>query len=78
MKFKISITLALLAMFFLIGSAYIVDETEQVVVTRFEKVNRIVTDPGLKLRIPLIEKTMFFPKKSSRMGWRSRSSTNKR
>jgi membrane protease subunit HflC len=42
--------------------AYTVDETEQVVVTRFDKVNRTVTEPGLRFKLPVIEKALVFPK----------------
>jgi membrane protease subunit HflC len=45
------------------GSAYVVDETEQVVVTQF---GRIVGDakkePGLRFKIPFIQKANYFPK----------------
>lgn len=45
------------------ASAYVVDETEQVVVTQF---GRIVGDakkePGLKFKIPFIQKANYFPK----------------
>ena len=45
------------------NSAYTVDETEQVVITQF---GRIVGDPknvpGLKFKIPFIQKANFFPK----------------
>ena len=45
------------------ASAFIVDETEQVVVTRFGKVARQpVTEPGLRFKYPFIEKTNYFPK----------------
>ncbi len=62
MKFRIFAILAILMVSSVLLSIYVVDETEQVVVTRFEKVNRTVTNPGLKVRIPFIEKTLFFPK----------------
>lgn len=42
--------------------AYTVDETEQVVVTRFDKIDRIVTAPGLRFKLPIIEKAVVFPK----------------
>lgn len=42
--------------------AFIVDEREQVVVTRFSKVNRTVIDPGLNFKIPVIEQTIYYPK----------------
>jgi membrane protease subunit HflC len=38
--------------------AYTVDETEQVVVTRFDKGQRTVTEPGLNFKLPVIEKAL--------------------
>ena len=60
----IFIVIPLVAIGFIVfASAFIVDETEQVVVTRFGKVSRYpITEPGLKFKIPFIEKTNFFPK----------------
>ena len=56
------IPLAIIA-FVIYGAAYTVDETEQVVVTQF---GRIVgdpkTDPGLKFKIPFIQKANYFNK----------------
>lgn len=47
----------------LFASAYVVDETEQVVVTQFGKVvGTPVTEPGLKFRVPFIQKATYFPK----------------
>ena len=44
-------------------SAYVVDETEQVVVTQFGKVvGKPKQDPGLYFRIPFIQQTTYFPK----------------
>jgi membrane protease subunit HflC len=44
-------------------SAYVVDETEQVVITQFGKViGEPVTSPGLKFKIPIIQKATYFPK----------------
>ena len=42
--------------------AYTVDETEQVVITRFSRVERVVQKPGLKFKIPFIEKVILYPK----------------
>jgi membrane protease subunit HflC len=39
-----------------------VDETEQVVITRFSRVERVIQEPGLKLKIPGIEKAIVYPK----------------
>ncbi len=45
------------------ASAYVVDETEQVVITQFGKmVDEPVTTPGLNFKIPFIQKATFFPK----------------
>ncbi len=45
------------------GSAYVVDETEQVVVTQFGRiVGDAVKEPGLKFKIPFIQKANYFPK----------------
>jgi membrane protease subunit HflC len=44
-------------------SAFVVDETEQVVITRFGKIIREpVTDPGLNFRLPIFDKVNKFPK----------------
>lgn len=42
--------------------AYTVDETEQVVITLFSKVNRVVSEPGLHIKLPIFEKALFYPK----------------
>lgn len=47
----------------LFASAYVVDETEQVVVTQFGKViGSPKTTPGLYFKIPFIQNTNYFPK----------------
>ena len=44
------------------SSAYIVDETEQVVITQFGKVvGTPVTTPGLNFKIPFVQKASYFP-----------------
>ncbi len=42
--------------------AYTVDETQQVVITQFSKVNRTVTEPGLHFKIPVIERAIVYPR----------------
>jgi len=45
------------------GSAYVVDETEQVVITQFGRiVGEAKKDPGLKFKVPFIQKANYFPK----------------
>nr|WP_049770540.1 protease modulator HflC [Desulforapulum autotrophicum] len=64
MKFKgILLGVLALAVVVLFASAYIVDETEQVVVTQFGKVvGSPVTEPGLKFKVPFVQKATYFPK----------------
>jgi membrane protease subunit HflC len=62
MKIKASIAVAGALILILFICAYTVDETEQVVVTRFERVQRTVTEPGLNFKLPVIEKALVFPK----------------
>ena len=57
------LAVAVIAAVVLYNSAYVIDETEQVVITQF---GRIVGDakktPGLKFKIPFIQKVNYFPK----------------
>ncbi len=64
MKLKgIIIGVLAVALFTVFASAYVVDETEQVVVTQFGKVvGKPVTKPGLNFKVPFIQKATYFPK----------------
>ena len=62
MKMKAILVLAGVLVLAVAVCAYTVDETEQVVVTRFDKVQRTVTNPGLNFKLPIIEKALVFPK----------------
>ena len=56
------IPLAIIAVI-IYGAAYTVDETEQVVITQFGRiVGEPKTDPGLKFKIPFIQKANYFNK----------------
>jgi len=58
------IILLIAAIIVISQSAYIVNETEQVVVTQFGKpVGNAVIDPGLKFKIPFIHKANYFEKR---------------
>ncbi|MEM7356794.1 MAG: protease modulator HflC [Acidobacteriota bacterium] len=49
---------------FIASSAYIVQEGQQVVITRFgEPIGEPKTEPGLKFRIPFIDKARYFDKR---------------
>jgi len=55
--------LIIIIIFFLLGAFYVVDETEQVVVTRFgEAIGKPTITPGLYFKLPIIDTTNYFPK----------------
>ncbi|HPA15220.1 MAG TPA: protease modulator HflC [Desulfobacterales bacterium] len=64
MKSKnIILTVVVIAFVFVFAAAYIVDETEQVVITQFGKViGTPKTEPGLYFKVPFIQNTNYFPK----------------
>ena len=58
------IALALLAVFVVADAAYVVDETQQVVITQFgDPVGSPITTPGLHFKTPLIQRTNYFDKR---------------
>jgi membrane protease subunit HflC len=58
------ILLAVFVLLFLGGTFYIVDETKQVIITQFgEPIGEPVTTPGLKVKVPVIQKAHFFEKR---------------
>jgi membrane protease subunit HflC len=63
MRFKILIIPALIIIIALLTGAYVVDETEQVVITQFGKsIGEPKTEPGLYFKIPIIQQANYFPK----------------
>jgi len=55
--------IAVVAILFVFTAAYVVDETEQVVVTQFGKVvGKPKTESGLYFKIPFIQNATYFPK----------------
>jgi membrane protease subunit HflC len=55
--------LAIIVILFLFGSVYIVDETEQVIVTQFGRaIGEPKKEPGLYFKLPFIQNTNYFPK----------------
>ncbi len=60
----ISIVVGVLVLFFLSTGTYIVNETEQVVVTQFGKpIGKPIVTPGIKFKIPFIHTTNYFDKR---------------
>ena len=63
MKFKIPIIILAIFLIILYQGFYIVDETQQVVITQFGRpIGNPKTDPGFYLMIPFIQKANYFPK----------------
>jgi len=53
----------IIIIFIIFGAVYAVDETEQVVVTRFgEAIGKPKITPGLYFKLPIIDTTNYFPK----------------
>ncbi len=58
------VVVAFLAFIALVGSVFVVDETEQVVITQFGKpVGDAVLEPGLQFKVPFIQTANFFEKR---------------
>ena len=63
MKIKALIIIVVILIIALFAAAYVVDETEQVVLTQFGKaVGDPIKDPGLYFKIPWFQKANYFPK----------------
>ena len=63
MRFKTLIIPFIIILFVLYASYYIVDETEQVVITQFGRpIGDPKTEPGLYFKIPIIQQANYFPK----------------
>jgi len=63
MKAKLLIIPAVIVLIAIFSAAYVVDETEQVIITQFGKaIGKPITDPGLYFKIPIIQNANFFPK----------------
>lgn len=63
-KITLYAILILAGIIVLTSSAYIVKETEQVVITQFGRpIGESVTEPGLKFKTPFIQKAQFFEKR---------------
>jgi len=62
-KFRTLIIPIIIVLFVFFSTAYVVDETEQVVITQFGKaIGEPKKDPGLYFKIPLIQHANYFPK----------------
>jgi membrane protease subunit HflC len=58
------IVIGILGLLAVTGAFYIVNETEQVVITQFGKpVGDPVTTPGLKIKVPILQRANFFDKR---------------
>jgi modulator of FtsH protease HflC len=63
MKLKLLIIPVVIVVIAVFSSAYVIDETEQVIITQFGKmIGKPKTEPGLYFKIPIIQNANFFPK----------------
>jgi membrane protease subunit HflC len=62
----IIIVVAVIA-FFIAGPFYVINEGEQAVIVQLGKIDRVVTDAGLKIKVPFIDEVVRYPKKI--MAW---------
>jgi membrane protease subunit HflC len=57
------LVLLAVALFFVYNGLFVVDETEQAVITRFGKISRQpIISPGLNIKVPFIDQVNYFPK----------------
>jgi membrane protease subunit HflC len=63
MKLKLLIIPSVIVLIAIFSAAYVIDETEQVIITQFGKaIGKPKTEPGLYFKIPIIQNANFFPK----------------
>ena len=63
-KIIVQLVIAIIVLIHIMQSAYIVKETEQVVITQFGKpIGQAKITPGLKFKIPFIQKTNYFERR---------------
>jgi membrane protease subunit HflC len=64
MKYKIAAIFGVVCICVLIFSVFLVNETEQVIITQFGKpVGKPIVQPGIHLKIPLIQRANFFDRR---------------
>lgn len=63
-KMKIYAGIVVAAILFVLGnSVYIVTQTEQAIVLQFGEPMRVITEPGLKFKVPFIQNVIFYDKR---------------
>ncbi len=62
-KTAIMAAVGVIILMILLSAAYTVKETQQVIITKFGKPQRTVTDPGIHFKIPMFEDANFFEKR---------------
>jgi membrane protease subunit HflC len=63
MRLKLLIIPAVIVLIAVFSAAYVIDETEQVIITQFGKaIGKPKTEPGLYFKLPIIQNANFFPK----------------
>jgi len=63
-KYTSLLAIAIIGLIVTVSSAYIVKETEQVIITQFGKpVGKPIVEPGIHFKIPIVQKANFFDKR---------------
>jgi membrane protease subunit HflC len=63
-KFIVAAVLGFLLLILILDSGYVVNETEQVIITMFGKpIGKPIIDPGIHFKVPFFHKTNFFDKR---------------
>jgi len=63
-KYTVIGVLAVVGLILLVSSAFVVNETEQVVITQFGKpIGKAIVDPGIHFKMPIIQEANFFDKR---------------
>lgn len=57
------VVVVLIVLILLLGPFFIVQEGELAVVVRFGKIEKVVTDSGLKFKVPIVDRVVKYPKK---------------
>jgi membrane protease subunit HflC len=63
-KYTVIAVLVVVGLILLFSSAFVVNETEQVVITQFGKpIGKAIVDPGIHFKMPIIQEANFFDKR---------------
>jgi membrane protease subunit HflC len=67
-KIKKILTIASTAIFVLVSSMFTLNQTEQVLILQFGEPIRVIKEPGIKFKLPLLQDAVFFDKRIVDLG----------